>query len=111
MKTRTRKFFIIVLLCLSCLSACDSADAQTKQVQAETPSVVTPDQQQAFTEAVQIAQTAQTQADAAQARLEAAQARIQAIVFKVMATLKLSPDDFRAVLKEGKLSFERIERK
>jgi hypothetical protein len=60
------------------------------------------EQQREFMEAAGRVQEARKDA-------ELAQARAQALVFRLMATLKLSPDEWRAVVtKEGLLAFERI---
>lgn len=100
------KRFLFIIATIFALSLFVNAQQQTPKQ--ETPAV-TAEQQQVFAQAVSEAQSAQKDAEAAQARLEAAQAKLQATILRVMAKLKLDPDEWRAVLtKEGQLTFEKV---
>jgi len=93
------------LLVLLCAGA--RAQSGPKSEAAPAPSA---EQQKAVAEAVRGVEEARKDLETAQARLEAAEARAQAALYRVMAALKLDPDEWRAVVKEGKLTFERIPR-
>ncbi|HEY0003746.1 MAG TPA: hypothetical protein VGB17_02960 [Pyrinomonadaceae bacterium] len=81
--------------------------AQGKQ-EAPQPSI---EQQRAIAEAITQAEASKKDLDAAQARYEASQAKLTAVLYRIMALLKLSPDEYKPVMSEGGLKFEKIEKK
>lgn len=106
----TRRKLIRVALALLFLSLMATivglAKAQQPKPKADTEPTPTASQQSEFAQAFRDAsETKRTVADA-QVRADAAQSRLDAIVFKIMAQLKLSPDDYQPQLdKDGKLGF------
>lgn len=92
----------ILSLLIVTLALCVSVQAQTavkseRDVQGkQKPAgpMLTPEQQQQLAHAVANAQTEQLQAEAAKARADRAQALVQAMAFRVMALLKVSPEEY-----------------
>src|ERR1051325_10091229 len=93
-----KKIIYASLMLLALL--CAGANAQDKP-KADAPPQLTREQQQQLAQAVAAATAAQLQAEAAQAKLEAARATAQAVAFRVMALLKVSPDEFQIKQQEG----------
>jgi hypothetical protein len=92
---------ICVVLALSTLSVAGQQQQQPAKLQNEA-TTVSPEMQRTFRQA-------QKEVELAQSRLEAVQSQAQALVFQIMALLKLSPSEYKAVLnKEGELQFEKI---
>jgi membrane-bound lytic murein transglycosylase B len=87
----------LVLLC------CVAATAQDKPKAETTAPVLTQEQQRQLAQAVTQAREAQLQAEAAQAKLDAARAQVEATVYRIMALLKVSPEDYE--LKAGQGGF------
>jgi uncharacterized membrane protein len=95
---------------------CRAVPAQEKPAPASPPPAAveqsprpSDEQQRAFAEAVRQTQEARSQAEAAQARLEASRAAAQGLLYRIMAKLRLDPDEWRAVMAaDGRLGFEKI---
>ena len=102
-----RKILIIFILLLF---TCHPSLAQETKVKATSASPsVTQEQQAQVAQALADAERAQLAADAADARRDLAKTRAQALIFSIMATLKISPEEYRyGFTKEGNLQFERI---
>lgn len=99
-------FILITLLFVFSISI---VGQQQKPTSGASVTVSTEAQKQ-FTEAVAQAERAKADAEVATARLEVAQTRVTALIFRLMAQLKLSPDEWQAVLtKEGELQFVKIQ--
>jgi hypothetical protein len=85
-----------------------AVSVHAQQPQSDSPAV-TAEQQKAFKEVVLVAEKAKAELDAAQLRLDAAQARAQATLYQIMALLKISPSEYKAVLSDaGELRFEQL---
>lgn len=58
------------------------------------PPALSPEQQQQLAQALSAAQSERLKAEAATARAEKAQADVQATAFRIMAVLRVSPEEF-----------------
>lgn len=93
-----KRLTVSTLILLALL--CATAGAQDKP-KTDAPPPLTLEQQQQLAQAVTQARTAQLEAEAAKARYEAEAAKAQALVFRIMATLKVSPEEYDLKMGEG----------
>lgn len=103
-----RQIIFGIILLLAFIMVASAQETKQKELPAETvrPSA---EQQKQFAELVEQVEKAKAEAETAAARFEAAQARSTALLYQIMALLKLSPAEYRPILKEGVLTFERIQ--
>lgn len=77
----------------------------TVLAKAQEPVRPNPKQQEEISAAAVTVNRAELEAKAAQARYEAAAARFDSLIFRLMAVLKLSPDEYQWKVEKGELVF------